>query len=344
MKTKLTGRFSVLAVVAAGFLFTFVLTPILTQMASAQEILTVYSGRSKDLVEPIFNRFSEKYGVQLKVRYGNTAQLAATLLEEGSRSPADVFFAQDAGALGAVASEGLFVTLPDSLLDRVETRFRAGAGNWIGITGRARVIAYSTERLSPEDLPASILEFTDPKWRGRIGWPPTNASFQAFVTGMRVALGDQATEAWLKGILANEPKVYPKNTPIIDAIAKGEIDVGFVNHYYLYRFKAERGPDFPVENYHLPGGDIGAMINVAGVGVLKSSRNKELALKLVEFLTSEEGQTYFAEATYEYPLVKGVSANAALQPLEEIATPNIDLSDLSDLENTLRLLQKVGVL
>lgn len=340
---SLSGLFSVLLVIAGVITLIFSVS-LLPSAASAQESLVVYSGRSKELVQPIFDKFSEKYGIELKVRYGKTSQLAATLLEEGTRSPADVFFSQNAGALGALESEGILETLPNNLLDRVEERFRSKKDKWIGVTGRARVVAYSSERLTKEDLPKSILEFTDPKWKGRIGWPPTNASFQAFVTAMRVALGDDATEAWLRGILANKPKSYPKNTPIIEAIAKGEIDVGFVNHYYLYRFKAERGQDFPVENYYLSGSDVGALINVAGVGILESSKNKETALKLIDFLTSEEAQKYFAEATYEYPLVKGVKANQALPPLEDIDTPDIDLSDLSDLENTLKLLRKVGIL
>jgi len=328
----------------AGIIISILSVSLLPSTTSAQESLVVYSGRSKELVQPIFDKFSEKHGIQVQVRYGKTSQLAATLLEEGSRSPADVFFSQNAGALGALESEGILEALPNNLLNRVEERFRSKANKWIGVTGRARVVAYSSKRLSKKDLPKSILEFTNPKWKGRIGWPPTNASFQAFITGMRVALGDEATEAWLRGILANEPKSYPKNTPIIEAIAKGELDVGFVNHYYLYRFKAERGPDFPVENYYLSGSDVGALVNVAGVGILKSSKNKEAALKLIDFLTSEEAQKYFAEATYEYPLVKGVKANQALPPIEDIDTPNIDLSDLSDLENTLKLLRKVGVL
>lgn len=312
--------------------------------ALAQDVLVVYCGRNNEQVEPIFAQFEEKYGVQLKVRYGKSAELVATILEEGDRSPADLFFSQDAGALGALSEGRMLAILPEKLLNRVEKRFRSPQGEWVGITGRARVVAYSSERVNVDELPDSILGFTDPKWKNRIGWPPTNASFQAFVTGMRVSLGDEATRQWLLGIKANAPKIYPKNMPIIDAIAKGEVDVGFVNHYYVYRFKAEFGVDFPVENHYLRAKDPGALINVAGIGILKSGKHRKAAEDLIEFLLSDSAQRYFAQNTYEYPLVAGIPAYPGLRPLDQIETPDIDLSSLGDLINTLKLLDEVGVL
>ena len=304
----------------------------------------IYSGRTEALVGPLLEEFEKTTGIQVRVRYGDTSELAATILEEGNRSPADVFFAQDAGALGAVAAAGLFEQLPPSLLNRVEPRFRSPQGSWVGVSGRARVVAYSTQRVRPEELPDSILDFTDPRWKGRIGWPPTNGSFQAFVTALRKTLGEEGARRWLLGIKANEPKAYRNNTAIIQAIAAGEIAVGFVNPYYLYRFLAERGPSFPVRNYHPRAGDAGAMINVAGVGLLKSSRHKEAALRLIDFLLSRKAQEYFARQTYEYPLVAGVPAHPDLMPLSRIRTPHIDLGDLADLEATLNLLWETGVL
>lgn len=306
--------------------------------------IVVYSGRTEALVGPLFEEFKKATGIEVRVRYGDTAQLAATLLEEGGRSPADLFFAQDAGALGAVAAAGLLEKLPQPLLDRVEPRFRSPHGTWVGVSGRARVVAYSTERVRPEELPDSILGFTDPRWKGRIGWPPTNGSFQAFVTALRKTLGEDGARRWLLGIKANEPKAYRNNTAIIQAIAAGEIDVGFVNHYYLYRFLAERGPSFPVRNYHPRAGDAGAMVNVAGVGLLRSSRHREAALRLVDFLLSRQAQEYFARQTYEYPLAAGVPAHPELLPLNRIKTPDIDLGDLGDLEATLHLLWETGAL
>lgn len=306
--------------------------------------LVVYSGRNENLIGPIIERFREETGVEVEVRYGDTAELAATLLEEGDRSPADVFIAQDAGALGAVAREGLFRELPEGILSRVEPRFRSPEGMWVGLSGRARVVVYNTQHLSEADLPASIFDFTDPRWKGRIGWAPTNGSFQAFVTAMRAVHGEDATRRWLEGILANEPRSYPSNAPIVEAVAAGEIDVGFVNHYYLLQLKAERGDDFPAANYYPADGDIGALVNVAGAGILRSAAHPQAAERFLEYLLSEDAQRYFAESTFEYPLVQGVPAPEDVPPLESVKTPDVDLSDLWDLEGTLELLRDVGAL
>ena len=163
------------------------------------ETLTIYSGRSESLVQPILDQFEEESGVKVRVRYGDTAELAATILEEGGNSPADVFFAQDAGALGALADAGLLKTLPSMVLDLAPSQYRSQADLWVGISGRARVVAYNTDVLSPDDLPDSIFGFTAPEWEGRIGWAPQNGSFQAFVTGLRVLEGDDAARDWLEG-------------------------------------------------------------------------------------------------------------------------------------------------
>lgn len=306
--------------------------------------IVVYSGRNENLIGPLLQRFQEETGIQVEVRYGSTSEMAATLLEEGARSPADVFIAQDAGALGAVAREGMLQPLPEDLLGRVEARFRSPEGLWVGISGRARTLVYSTERLSEADLPASIFELTDPQWRGRLGWAPTNASLQAFVTAMRVVYGDDATRAWLEGFIANEPRVYPNNAAQVEAAAAGEIDLGLVNHYYLYRLKAEYGEDYPAANYYLPDGDIGALINVAGVGVLTTAQDPDAAQRLVDFLLSVDAQRYFADETYEYPLIGGVETSAGLPPIDAMESPDIDLSELWDLEGTLEMLREVGAL
>lgn len=307
------------------------------------EPLVVYCGRSQQLIGPVIERFEESSGLGVQVRYGETAQLAATILEEGRRSPADVFFAQDAGGLGALSAAGRLEELPEGLLQQVDSRFVSPQKQWVGITGRARVVVYNTNRLAPADLPAGIDGFLDPAWKGRLGWAPANASFQAFVTGLRKLRGDEGAKAWLEGIQKNEPRVYPKNTPIVAAAGAGEIDAGFVNHYYLYRFKTDAG-EFSAANHFLSGGDPGALVNVAGMGILDSSPRSEEAKQLINFMLSPESQEYFATVVKEYPLVPSVPASADLVPLQDIEVPNIDLSDLDDLKGTLKLLQQAGVL
>lgn len=307
--------------------------------------LTVYSGRGESLIGPLMDQVQSSLGIDVRVRYGDTAELAAAILEEGERSPADLFFAQDAGALGAVAREGRFIELDAEILERVEPRFRSPDGLWVGISGRARTVVYNTDQLSEADIPASILDFAnDERWRDRLGWAPTNGSFQAFVTALRVLRGDDAARSWLEGLKALGTRAYENNTAIVRATIAGEILAGFVNHYYLVREESQAGQDLPAENYFYRNGDPGALINVAGVGILASGRNQEQAKALVDYLLTPEAQQYFAEQTFEYPLIEGVPASPKLLPLEEIQTPDIDLSDLDDLQGTLALLQEVGLL
>ena len=316
-----------------------------TQDSVAPVTLTIYSGRKEPLIGPAIDMVGKKLGAntKLEVRYGSSSEMAALILEERSNSPASLFISQDAGSLGAVAKQGFFATLPSDLLDHVEPRFRSPDSHWIGLTGRARTIVYNSNELSESDLPKSILGFTDPKWERRLGWAPTNGSFQAHVTAMRVQLGETATKDWLKGILANKPTVYPKNTPQVAAAGAGEISCGFVNHYYLMRKLAEE-PNFPARNHFYTKGDAGALINVAGGGILKSENAFDQSVELLHELLSDDVQRYFADTTYEYPLASGMQPFAGLPELSTIDTPNIDLSNLDDLQGTLNLLRSVDVL
>lgn len=311
--------------------------------SASRSSLTLYSGRSEELVGPLLDDFTEATGIEVEARYGDTAEMANLILTEGENSPADVFFAQDAGALGAVAEQGLLAPLPEETLGAVDERFKSPNGDWVGVSGRARVVTYNTDTLSEADLPDSIFGFTDPVWSGRIGWAPTNGSFQSFVTALREIEGEDRAREWLEDIQANEPSVYEGNNPALDAVIAGEVDVAFINHYYLMQ-RLDEDPEAAAANYFLTDGDPGALVNVAGAGILNTAEHDEAARELIGFLLSEQAQEYFAGETHEYPLIEGVGADAGMPALEEIGTPEIDLSDLSDLEGTLELLQEVGIL
>ena len=306
-----------------------------------EQALTVYSGRSESLVGPIIEQFEVATGINVSVKYGGTPEIAATLLEEGDNSPADVFFAQDPGGLAAVAA--MLAPLPDEIVGLVPDWARSPQQKWVGISGRARTVVYNRDSLSEDELPPSIFDFTDPKWKGRIGWAPTNASFQTMVTGMRKIWGEEKTRDWLQGIQENDPVVYPKNTPIVAATAAGEIEVGFVNHYYLYRFIQENGESFGARNHYLAAGDPGSLVMVAGAGILETASNRENAEKFLRFMLSTVAQQYFAGQTYEYPLVEGVKTNRLLVPLSEINKTDIDVADLADIVGTQALLRSVGI-
>lgn len=309
------------------------------------DALVVYSGRNRDLVGPLFEKYEKDTGTKLSVRYGESPDLAATLLEEGDNTPADVFFSQDAGALGALQKEGRLAQLPTDVLDAVGARFRSKDGKWVGVSARARVIAYDKRELKASDLPSSVLDLTDSEWKGRIGWAPTNASFEAFVTALRKLEGEDVARKWLEGMVANETKTFTNNIAVRDAIANGEIDAGIINHYYVAEAVAEEGPDYPVGVFFPPKGDPGAMVNAAGVGLLAGSDRQEEALKLVRFLQSKEAQEFFATETKEYPLSAGVKPDHDLKPLNDIQQPEgLDLSDLDDLKGTVELIQESGAL
>lgn len=306
--------------------------------------LTVYSGREEELVAPLFEMFTETTGIDVEVRYGDSAELAATIAEEGGNSPADVFFAQDPGSLGAV--EGQLAPLPGAILDRVDHRFRDPDGRWVGTSGRSRVIAFNSDRLSEDDVPDSVFALTAPEWKGRVGIAPTNASFQAFVTGMRLSEGDEATRRWLLDLKANDPEIYEKNTPIVEAVARGEIDLGLVNHYYLYLVKEEQ-PGAPVANHFLAPGDPGALVSVAGAAVLASSDRQDEAERFVEFLLSDDAQRFYVDTAEEaeYPLVPGIEAKEGLPRLDELRGPDVDLAQLgAEHESTIELLRETGYL
>jgi iron(III) transport system substrate-binding protein len=308
--------------------------------------ITLYSGRNENLIGPLIARFEQETGIEVEVRYGDTAQMAAQLLTEGDRTPADIFLAQDAGALGAVAGEGLFATLPEEVLDRVPAEYRSAGGEWVGVTGRSRVLVYHPDLVSQDELPASVLELTGPQWRGRIGQAPTNGSFQAFVTALRVQHGDEVARDWLAGMAANDPQIREGNNPIVADVIDGRIHAGLVNHYYLFEQAKERGvpvEELPARLHFFPGGDTGALVNISGVGVLRHATDDPDVRALVDYLLSPAGQTYFAEQTSEYPLVPGVAGPAGAPPLGSLTAPDIDLNELASLAETVVMITESGL-
>ena len=304
--------------------------------------LTIYSGRSEEFIAPFLTQWEQESGITLNVRYGDSAELAAQILEEGENSPADLFLSQDAGSLGAVAAAGLFTQLPGSVAMQIDNSFIAGDRSWTGITGRARVFAYNPDVVSV--LPASISDLTKGIYRGKIGIAPSNASFQAFVTALINEKGESFAEKWLSDIKANDAKIYLKNSAIVEAIDQGEIDLGLVNHYYIWEVATALGRDISVENGYFAPGDIGNLINVSGAGVLATSKKADAAQDLINFLTSERTQKLFVEQTHEYSLIPGITPPQGVPDFTSLGSPRVDLGDLANTQRTQDLLIKVGLL
>ncbi len=307
--------------------------------------LTIYSGRGQSLVEPLVKQFQEETGIRVQVRYGTDAQILAALQEEGARSPADIFWANTAGALGQAAARGLLRPLGETLLKQ-PAAFAPASKAWVPVTVRLRVLAYNPQKFKPEELPQSLMDL--PRFAqerglaGRIGWTPTYSSFQDMVAGMIALYGEGKTREWLLAMKALAPKAYPSNPAMLDAIRAGEVDLGSTNHYYVVRF---RRAGYRLGMHHFRDGDAGNLALVTGAGILKTSKNLAAATRFLTFLLSPQAQQYFVGNIGEYPLVKGVVLDPNLLPLEEALakSPKLDFEKLP-LDRALRLLRETGVL
>jgi len=306
--------------------------------------VTLYSGRIPAAIGPAIDRYEAAADRDVRVRFADTADLAATLIEEGGASPADVFFSQEPGGIHAVAEAGLLAKLPGDILEMVPPRFRDPEGRWVGVTGRARVLAYNREELSEDELPDSPFGLTAPRWRDRVGWSPASSSMQEFVTALRLRYGDERTREWLEAMVDNGAVSYPNNITIRDAIAAGEIDVGLINHYYVAQAVAAEGRDYPVGVYFPPDG-LGSLMLLTTVGVLESSDRKPEAFDFVRSLLSPGSQGFFTASSKEYPLAIAAEPDPSLSvPLAEIPSTGDDLVDLTELQATIALMQESGAL
>ncbi len=299
----------------------------------------IYVGRSETLIQPLIDQYVAETGVEVQVRYAGSAELAAQILEEGDNSPADVFMAQDAGALGAVSKAGYLRELDADLLNLIDPEYRAADGTWMGVSGRVRVFNFNPDKVT--ELPRSVLDLAGPEWKGRVGIAPTNSSFQAFVTALRLIEGEDVARAWLEAMKENGV-IYEKNSAILEAVETGQVDAGLINHYYWFA----RGNEVGFENLTseiaaFESQDVGNLRNVAGVGILSEDSR---AKAFVQFLLSETAQQYFVTETSEYPLIQGLDPLPGLTPLDEIPAPEFDLNDLEALEETLQLIRAAGLI
>lgn len=307
--------------------------------------LTIYSGRTDDLIGPILEDFSKETGIKVEVKYGQSADLALLLDEEAEagRSQVDVFISQSPGAMGYLEGRDRLATLPSNVLELVPSEVRDDESRWVGLTGRQRVLVYNSDLVDAASLPTSVFGLTDPEWNGRIGVAPSNGSFQDFVTAMRITEGDDATIAFLEGLAANDPVTYENNNAIVEAVARGEVEVGLVNHYYNYRRLVEV-PSSPTVNHVFADGDPGALLIITGIAILEGADGSEDALKLVEWLLGADAQRYFADETFEYPLAIGSTPSSGIPAITFADVGGIDFSDLGEgLERTREMITEAGL-
>ena len=311
--------------------------------SSGAEPITVYSGRTENLIGPLLEEFTAETGIDVAVKYGSSAELALLIAEEGDRSPADVFISQSPGAIGFLVESGLLGPLDNQVLNMVHPEFRNAGGRWVGLSGRIRVLVYNADLVEAETLPGSVFDLTDSRFAGQIGVAPGNGSFQDFVTAMRDIHGDDATLSWLEGLEANRARTYVNNTAIVQAVGRGEVPVGLVNHYYNLRARAE-DPGVSSRNHFFADGDVGSLLIATAAGILNASDDADRASQFISFLLGERAQVFFSEETLEYPLASNVEPAAALPALEDLNPATYDFDDLGGgLERTRELIDVSGL-
>ena len=307
--------------------------------------ITVYSGRNESLIGPLLDSFGEATGADVNVRFGNSTDLALLIEAEGASTPADVFISQSPGAIEYLGTRGLLDRLPDELIDLVPEAYRSDDGDWTGLSVRRRVLAYNTDLVSEEELPSSVFDLTDSKYAGRVGIAPANSSFQDFVTLMRTSVGDERTLEWLAGMAGNRSLVYATNSAIVDAVVRGEVDMGLVNHYYMLRYLDEN-PDASGANHYFSDEDYGSAVLVTGVGIVgKETSDSVVNQAFIRFLLSDAAQNYYFSQTREYPVKVGYTLPEGLLPLPSAGDAlTVRFDKLADgLSGTQDLIERSGI-
>ncbi len=312
---------------------------------SVSGALVIYSGRSEALIQPVIDAFKAQYpDVQVLLKAGSNSQLANALIEEKSNPQADLFITTEMFTVQSLAAQGVFANYLPADADKIPAEFIGPDNQWIGLTRRARVIIYNTNLVTPEEAPTSIFDLTDPRWRGKIAAAgSTNGSMQAQIAVMRQLLGEDATEAWLKGLLDNQVTFFGGHTDVRKAVGAGEFAIGLVNHYYYHLQKAEGSPVSIVYPDQAEG-QIGLITNATAAAIVKGGKNPLAAQAFINFLLSEQGQKLFAEGNYEYPLRAGVPLHPDVAPLENYRLANVNVAAAAlDFDATFGLIERVGL-
>ncbi len=311
----------------------------------AGQSITLYNGQHEQTTARLVSAFEAHTGVHVNVRSDDEAELGNQIVQEGSSSPADVFYTENTPVLEHLREQGLLARLVPATLAAIPARYSSPEGDWVGVSGRVSVLVYNTSQIAPSQLPSSILELAAPKWKGKVGFAPSETDFQPLITSIVKFDGAAAAERWLQGLQANS-KIYPDNETVVAQVNNGESAIGLINHYYWFRLRDEVGAGgmHSALHYYAPR-DPGDLLNVSGAAVLRSSSHQAAAQAFVAFLVSREGQEAIAHShSYEYPLRPGVSPAPALRPFDQLQPAPITLSELGDGSAPLALEQKLGLL
>ena len=315
------------------------------ECVSGDGSVTVYSGRSENLIGPVLEAFSCETGVEAEVRWGSSTELALLLTEEADRTEADVYLSRSPGPVGFLEREGLLGAVDDDVLGLVSAEGRSKSATWVGFSGRKRVLVHNLDNVPADELPGSVFDLTDERYRGRVAIPATNGSFIDWFTVFRARHGTDTAEQWLRDMVDNDARPYPNNRSIVEAAGRGEIDMGLVNHYYQYQEAAAAGDSHRAANHDFEAGDIGSLLIITAAAVTAASDSVDTANDLIAYILSPAVQSYLTEDTFEYPLATGATPAAVLPALEAPGVGTVDFDALGGgFTETVDIIESSGIL
>ncbi len=312
--------------------------------ATQAQTLTLYNGQHARTTAALVDAFTKATGIKVAIRKGSSSQLANQIIEEGQRSPADVFYAEESPPVATLGEKGLLVKLDDSTLSQVLPGYTAKDGVWTSVSARCRVIAYNRDMVKPAELPASVLDMATEAWKGKVGFVPTSGAFQEQLIAIKLLKGRPAALNWLKG-LKQYGRIYNGNMAAMKAVEAGEIATALVNNYYWFAVAKEVGEDKMKSalHYSTNKNDPGGLITVSAAGILKTSTNQAAAQQLLAFMVSQAGQQAIVDSVAEYPLRPGVVSPFNLKPFDELDPPKVSPADLGDAADALDLRREAGL-
>lgn len=311
--------------------------------AAGSQSLTLYSGQHEKTTKAIVDAFTKATGIQVNIRTGNSIQLANQIIEEGKRSPADVFYSEESPPVAALSERHLLTKLNDNTLAQVRPNYHAPDGTWTGITARCRVTVYNPDLVSEAELPDSVLEMATQAWEGRVAFVPTSGAFQQQIVAIKYLKGHDAALNWLKG-LKKYGRIYNNNMAAMRAVERGEIPTALINNYYWYIVAREQGAENMKSRLHFSKAqDPGALVTVSAAGILKTAKNPQAAQQLIAFMTSVEGQKVYASGVAEWPMNPAVKSNFDIIPFEELQPPAVNPANLGGAEEALSLRREAGL-
>jgi iron(III) transport system substrate-binding protein len=318
-----------------------------TTSVFANEV-NIYSARQEELIKPLLDNFSRDTGIKVNLITGKPDELISRLASEGRNSPADLLISTDVGRLYRAKVRGVLQPIQsDVLTSAIAAELRDPAGQWYGLTMRARPIMYVPGKVNPDEL-SSYAALTDPKWRGRICVRSSDNIYnQSMVAGLIAHQGVAATEQWVKGLVANfarPPQGGDRDQ--ISAAANGVCDIAIANTYYLGGMLSEpdqRATAEKVKVFWPDQAGNGVHVNISGAGVAAYAPNKANAVRLLEYMVTEQSQSWYAQVNHEYPVLAGVKSSTLLQNFGEFKADQLNLEKLGELNGeAIRVMDRAG--